>query len=238
MVGRMAELERTAIAGAGVVVTCTSEDLGRLESLYGRPRAAVVVPHGYDEALPSARAPASRAAARGALGIRDDETALLFIGGPAPHNRDALRLMERDVLPRLGPRAVLLAAGQAGARRRRQANGGGGGRVLRLGYVDDLRPLLAAADLGVNPVTYGSGANLKLPAYAAAGLPALTTPFGARGFEPSEGAVSVADPADFADAVAAWMRSPAPAVRQRSGASWTERGRELHAAYERLLGAA
>ena len=122
------------------------------------------MPHGYDEGLPDARTPARRADARAAFGIGEDETALLFIGGPAPHNRDALRRLERDVLPRLDPSTVLLAAGQCGGRlaKRAAAPPNGGGRVVRLGFVDDLRPLLAAADVGVNPVTYGSGANLEL----------------------------------------------------------------------------
>jgi glycosyltransferase involved in cell wall biosynthesis len=40
---------------------------------------------------------------------------------------------------------------------------------------------LAVADLALNPMTSGGGTNLKLPEYAAAGLPILTTPFGRRG---------------------------------------------------------
>jgi glycosyltransferase involved in cell wall biosynthesis len=238
MVGRIARLERLAIRNADLVVTCTEEDGARLEHLYGRPRSAAIVPHGYDEDLRDARVPGRRAHARAEFGIRDDETALLFIGGPAPHNRDALRRLEHDVLPRLDPNTVLLAAGQCGGRfaKRARSNGRPGGRVVRLGFVDDLRPLLAAADLGVNPVTYGSGANLKLPAYAAAGLPTVSTPFGARGIEPPAGDVVVADPAQFADAVAAWSRRPAAAPLPR-GASWIERGRALHSAYEQLLGA-
>jgi glycosyltransferase involved in cell wall biosynthesis len=241
MVRRIADLERAAIANAGLVVTCTAEDAGRLTELYGPPRAVTVVPHGYDEELPAARGAGIRSTSRAALGIDHDETALLFIGGPARHNRDALRLMEREVLPRLGSRTVLLAAGRSGerwGRRTTPGHGARGARVVRLGFVDDLRPLLAAADIGVNPVTYGSGANLKLPAYAAAGLPAITTPFGARGLEPLPGDVRVAEPAAFADTIAAWSRGRAPAPEPDPGASWTERGRALHATYERLLAGA
>jgi glycosyltransferase involved in cell wall biosynthesis len=233
MVGRIAELERVAVRGADVVVTTTREDADRMQELYGRPRSTAVVPHGCDEEL-TAGQPTGRAAARAALGIADGDTALLFIGGPAPHNRDALRLMEREVLPRLDPDTVLLAAGRAGGRWARRANGRRGGRLMRLGYVEDLRPLLAAADLAVNPVTYGAGANIKLPVYAAAGLPTVTTPFGARGIEPAPD-VYVADPAEFADAVVAMRRPPMAARRPRRAVSWAERGRSLHSAYERLL---
>ena len=47
------------------------------------------------------------------------------------------------------------------------------------------RPLLldlyAAADLAINPVRIGSGTNIKMLDYMAAGLPVVTTDVGARG---------------------------------------------------------
>ena len=65
----------------------------------------------------------------------------------------------------------------------------------------------------------------------------MTTPFGARGIDARPGDVLVADPAEFADAVAGWSRRPATAPPPPRGASWIERGRALHSAYERLLAA-
>jgi len=55
--------------------------------------------------------------------------------------------------------------------------------VRSLGLVDEQEKLawLALADIGLNPVLSGSGTNLKLLDYAAAGLPIVSTPFGARG---------------------------------------------------------
>jgi glycosyltransferase involved in cell wall biosynthesis len=45
------------------------------------------------------------------------------------------------------------------------------------------RSLLWSADLGLNPVVRGSGTNLKLVEYFAAGLPVVSTPLGARGLD-------------------------------------------------------
>ena len=48
---------------------------------------------------------------------------------------------------------------------------------------DEKQIFLAAADLALNPMTDGSGSNLKMLDYFAAGLPVLSTPFGARGID-------------------------------------------------------
>lgn len=54
------------------------------------------------------------------------------------------------------------------------------------GYVRDLDPVFANSSIALNPMTEGSGSNVKLPEYLAKGIPVLTTPFGARGV-PEEG---------------------------------------------------
>jgi glycosyltransferase involved in cell wall biosynthesis len=43
------------------------------------------------------------------------------------------------------------------------------------------RAVLSVADLALNPVATGSGTNLKMLDYFAAGTPVVSTPFGARG---------------------------------------------------------
>ncbi|XGC79501.1 glycosyltransferase family 4 protein [Bdellovibrio bacteriovorus] len=56
-----------------------------------------------------------------------------------------------------------------------------------LGRVDDLIPYFLASDFGFNPVTQGSGMNVKMIEYMAAGLPLVSSPFGCRGLELSHG---------------------------------------------------
>jgi len=51
------------------------------------------------------------------------------------------------------------------------------------GFVENLQGHLLGADLALNPVTLGGGSNIKMLEYFAAGLPVVSTPFGAKGFE-------------------------------------------------------
>ena len=47
----------------------------------------------------------------------------------------------------------------------------------------DKNAVLSCAQVAVNPMQSGSGSNLKMAEYAAAGLPTVSTPFGCRGLE-------------------------------------------------------
>lgn len=57
--------------------------------------------------------------------------------------------------------------------------------VLSLGEVDETLKwmILQVCDIGLNPMESGSGTNIKMFEYAAAGLAVLSTPFGARGID-------------------------------------------------------
>nr|HPQ38742.1 glycosyltransferase family 4 protein [bacterium] len=73
---------------------------------------------------------------------------------------------------------------------------------------------LAVADVALNPVLSGSGTNLKILEYAAAGLPTVTTPVGIRGLTLTpDRDVIVTEPDEFADALRR-LRSD-PEVRRR-----------------------
>jgi glycosyltransferase involved in cell wall biosynthesis len=227
---RLAELERRAIEASDLVVACTESDAERLRSLYGGP-AYAVVPNGFDDGLLGFDRAAWRAEARDSLELDPEERVLLFVGGPARHNRDAVAFLEQRLLPSLQPGVVLLVAG--GCAKPGRAEPAPGRRVRRLGYVDDLRPLFAAADVGVNPVAHGSGSQLKIAEYLAAGLPIVTTPVGTRGYESHARFLTVADLDGFRAAVESVQ--PADARPDVSGLTWTALGQRLHAAYARLL---
>jgi glycosyltransferase involved in cell wall biosynthesis len=53
--------------------------------------------------------------------------------------------------------------------------------LIATGRVPEVAPYFAAGDAGLNPVTRGSGANVKLFEYLAARLPVISTTFGVRG---------------------------------------------------------
>jgi glycosyltransferase involved in cell wall biosynthesis len=229
---RVAAIERRAVRASHLVVTCTHADARRLRELYGGGQPVAVVPNGFDEALLHLDRPRDRAQVRASLDIREDQAMILFVGGPAQHNKEAVEFLERQVMPELGEWARLVIAGACGRRRRKAEMDG---RVHRLGYVDDLRMLYAAADIAVNPVPHGSGSSVKVAEYLAARLPVLTTPAGARGYEAMGSRLRIAERSQFAEALAALRSRRSADLPPPGDLSWTELGRRLHHAYTRLL---
>ena len=221
------DLERRAVRASDLVVACTDADGRRLGGLYGEPKALAVLPNGFDETEVAEARGYGREQARAELGLRPDELAILFVGGPAVHNRRAARFLEEKLLPAVTRPARLIIAGRC-ARPHRQ------GRVLALGFVTSLAPLLAAADVAVNPVESGSGSNLKLAEYVAAGLPVVSTPFGLRGYEAFADRVTVAELSGFAAAVQAGGRlgDPPPGI---ADLGWSALGARLHELYAEVI---
>jgi glycosyltransferase involved in cell wall biosynthesis len=232
MLRRVEELERLAATSSDLVVACTEADASRLAEVYG-PREIVVVPNCCDDALIELDRAGLRGSARAALGIGQDELCILFVGGPAHHNREAVAYLERQLMPRLGGGTTLVIAGRCGGRPGRVARNGG--TVLRLGFVQDLRPLLAAADVAVNPVAYGSGSSVKLVEYIGARVPVVTTPVGMRGFERFRSNLVVSELRDFPSAVRSAAEMPPPNGVAVDELRWSVAGRRLYDAYARLL---
>jgi glycosyltransferase involved in cell wall biosynthesis len=227
---RIERLERSAVRRSDVVVACTESDVTRLERLYGGPLRSVVVPNGCDGALLQLDRQKLRDAARAAHHLRREDRVLLFLGGNAWHNREAADFLVRQVLPSLDPSTKLLLVGKCADRYRR-----GNGRVLPVGYVEDLRPEMAVADLALNPVDAGSGSNVKLCDYLAAGLPVVTTPIGLRGLPVTADGIRIAGRDGFVDALTAPPPEPARDRNALNGLTWDRLGAGLLSSYERLL---
>ena len=118
--------------------------------------------------------------------------------------------------------------------------------MIARGETADLSGLLAAADVGLNPVLAGGGSNIKLPTYLAAGLAVVTTPHGLRGFAALAPFVTVAEPAAMAEALrgrpAGWALGHAGGGEPPepiAGYAWGRIGERLGDAFAaRLAGAA
>ena len=224
---RIEALEGRAVKASDLVVTTTESDRERMVRLYGPPAAAAVVPNGFDQSdIPIGEA-MERQRSRDALGLAADDRAVLFIGGRAAHNRRAVRFLKTEVLPRLPQQYRVIVAGEC-------APAGREGRLLALGRVERLRPLLAAADVAVNPVDTGSGSNVKLAEYLAAGIPVVTSAVGRRGYEAFLKHITVAGRDEFPAAIQA---SPARARRLPEVAEleWNVLGARLYRVYADML---
>jgi polysaccharide biosynthesis protein PslH len=87
--------------------------------------------------------------------------------------------------------------------------------VTRCGFVDDVRPLLAASWLAVAPIFTGGGTRLKILEAMAAGTPVVATTKGAEGLDvaPGEHLLIADQPEAFAQHVVALLADPALRAR-------------------------
>jgi glycosyltransferase involved in cell wall biosynthesis len=211
---RIERLERTAVQSSDLVIACSDEDVQALAALYRPPRRHTVIANGFDAALFTLDRAALRNEARAALGFGSSDRVILFLGGDAAHNREAVRFLASDVLPALGPAARLLILGRSGAAAPR-----GHPQIRQLGFVEDCRTCFAAADVAVNPVAFGSGTNIKLGEYAAAGLPSISTPIGLRGLPHLASMVRSVPRERFAEVLRASL--PEPPRDREALQAWT-----------------
>lgn len=202
-------VEAACATQAPVVLACSPQDAQRLQTLYALPALPTLVPnavaaHTYPDPAPAPIGPHQPAIA-------------LFVGSLHGPNNDAL-LALLDIArqyqalcaaqPQTPPCQFVVLGSVCRAPGLPQALPP---HVHLLGTVSsaELRAWLARAHIGLNPMASGSGTNLKLLEYAAAGLPILSTPFGARGglLQPGTHYLSAELP-DFAPALAQALQAP------------------------------
>lgn len=214
--------ERLAVESAATVTATTDHDLESLSRRYQVAGHTAVVPNGVDTASVAFVTGAARARRRLALGDAVDipagRAAALFVGAGHRPNVDAGRaiLAMAEQLPDV---TFLLAGAHSRAldRPRLPSN------VVLLGVVsaERLDLLLTSCDLALNPMATGSGSNLKLLMYLAAGLPIVSTDIGARGVDADEAGIAIASLDRFPDAIVAALGRP-DADRVAAGRRWVE----------------
>jgi len=233
LLDQVTEIERSAVRDAAAVVACSPADAEALGRLHGRDGDAfTVIPNGthVPATVPGA---AEREAARRRWvehlhhdgGDRRIEHLAVFFGSWHPPNLDAAELII-EIAASL-PQVQFVAGGSHGH--------AFDGRTLPPnvafpGIVTDTvrRTLLDTASVALNPMRLGSGTNLKLVEYLAAGVPTVSTRFGVRGMPvaPGEHLLLADDPDGFAAAVAETVADPDAAQRRAVA------GRAVAAAYD------
>jgi glycosyltransferase involved in cell wall biosynthesis len=175
---RVRQLESTAVRRSDAVVCASSRDADRFADLFDAETPLLVAPNAtYADRLTTE---IDATTAREHHGIATDAVLGVFVGSDyGPNNEAAIRLAE--LVPEIRasvPAFEALIVGECGRAVDDPPPG-----VHVAGFVEALDPLLASADVALNPVTRGSGTNLKTFDYFVHRLPVLTTPFGARGIE-------------------------------------------------------
>ena len=102
--------------------------------------------------------------------------------------------------------------------------------VVVPGTVPDLRARTAATEIALNPMVSGSGSNIKMFEYLAAGLPVVSTAFGARGApDPSGSTIVVCECEEFAEHIDRLSSDPRLAQRRRAARKLVEQNSDWSA---------
>lgn len=175
----------------------------------------------------------------------DGRTVLFFGLLSTLPNIDGIRWFVQEIWPRVTrarPDARLQILGKAAPPEVRALAGPG---IELTGFVDDLRPHLAAAAAVVVPLRLGGGTRLKIVEAMAMARPIVSTTLGAEGIEALPGRdLLVADTPDaFAAQVLRLLDDPVAAARLGSAArrlseerySWTGAATALEGFFHRIL---
>ena len=164
---------------ADLILACSSEDLNLFVRVYEWPADKIrIIPNAVMASRIMPPSTADRAQARKEVGLAVDDVAAIFVGSAYQPNVEAADFIVHDLAHRL-PNCHFVIAGGVGSTvdKTLAAN------ITVTGPLDDLQKLkwLHACDLAVNPMFSGSGTNIKMFDFMAAGLPVVSTRVGARG---------------------------------------------------------
>jgi glycosyltransferase involved in cell wall biosynthesis len=209
LLARAEQVERACCEAAELIWACSEEDRAELVNRYGVDADRVlVVPNGAALDDVAFVAPAERRRLRERL--RMERTTALFVASwHQPNVLGAHRL--RRVGMRLTDVDFVLVGSVGLALKGERVSD----NVQLTGPISTAlkATILSVADVALNPVTTGSGTNLKMLEYFAAGVPVVSSTFGARGLGVADGEHYVsAEPSELEAVLRGWRRQPSGAL--------------------------
>jgi glycosyltransferase involved in cell wall biosynthesis len=181
-------IERRAAKKVHHVFCCSESDRAFFTPLAGATKISTV-PNGIDLTRFAGIA-AERGPLRAALGYTDQDRVLLFAASSFGPNVEALAWLRGFVAEHqaliTSKKVQFLVAGSVSKQPFEQP------RLKAVGMVPRIEPYFAAADLAFNGVVRGSGTNVKMAEFIAAGLPILTSHAGMRGYDLVDGVDCIA----------------------------------------------
>jgi glycosyltransferase involved in cell wall biosynthesis len=166
---------------ADMILACSQEDLELFARIYDWPAVKMrVIPNAVMASKITPPSEAERARAKRSVGISIERKAAIFIGSAYQPNVEAAKFIAQELAPHM-PNCDFIVAGGVG----KNVGEPVPANVIITGYIDDKKKLawLHSADFAINPMFSGSGTNIKMFDFMAAGLPVVSTQIGARGIK-------------------------------------------------------
>jgi glycosyltransferase involved in cell wall biosynthesis len=199
LIEAVAAVEKASVRAAELILCSSPDDADELVRLFGARRESIVdVPNGTDAQRITFAERAEREALKERLGIAANPLVLFLGSGHWPNIEAVKKVFEFATALPHAAFAVVGSVCYAFDPRLKPAN------VLFVGEVDEVTRNLCmqASDVAVNPMEHGSGTNLKMLDFFAAGLPVITTHRGSRGLRlDGESQCLVREIEDFPDAI-------------------------------------
>ncbi|MFC0219014.1 glycosyltransferase [Pseudochelatococcus lubricantis] len=210
------EVESAVCRAADLILACSHEDREAFANLYGVSAGRIrVVPNGTFTRQIVPPSIEEKHAVRQRLGAEGRPVAF-FLGSKYGPNVAAARFIAEALAPAL-PGVLFVIAGGVGDGLEDMtlpANVRVTGQISE----EDKIAWLQASNVAVNPMFSGSGTNIKMLDFMAAGLPIVSTEIGARGIETSERAFAIAHAENFAQTIRTLLDNPADMAALGDGA--------------------
>jgi len=179
LVERVVQDEYNLCSRADYIFACSLEDKLLFHEIYAIPlNKIIIVPNGvFTQKIIPADAE-QRKRARKSLGLNADFTALFLASNYAP-NVEAAQFIIEQLAPELDNINLIIAGGVGDVFMGRNLPS----NIKLTGQISEEQKLLylQAADIALNPMFSGSGTNIKMFDFMAAGLPIISTQTGSRG---------------------------------------------------------
>lgn len=171
------KIEADACRKSDLILVCSHEEKKEFIDLYNvDPKQIVIVPNGTNISQKK-----GKEVYRKRLSLSSQDKLIVFVGAYYKPNIDAVRFILKNIAPKLNNLNFLIVGSVSNAFKTEQKPS----NVRLAGYLPDeqLEESLLAADMAINPMSDGSGINIKMLDYMSYGLPIITTECGARGIQ-------------------------------------------------------
>ncbi len=178
-------VEEQLVKDSDLIFACSSNDSKAFSEVYGADlKKILLVPNGASINDITPVSADEKEYIKSQFGFENKIVAVFLASGGYKPNDDAAEYICKNLAPSL-KRVTFVLVGSVCDTINRKMKKQLEQNVILMGVVssEEKKRILSCSDFALNPVTQGSGTNVKVFDYLAAGLNIITTPVGARGIE-------------------------------------------------------